>query len=552
MTRAAIYARYSSDNQREASIEDQVRLCKELIEMNGWMLTQTYTDAATSGASLIRPGIQSLIQDAMANRFDIIVTEALDRISRDQADVAGLYKRLVFADVGLQSLSEGKISELHVGLKGTMNALFLKDLADKTRRGLRGRVEAGRSGGGNSFGYDVVDERDSNGEPIKGKRTINIEQAEIVRRIFKNYADGLSPRSIAKDLNSETVAGPRGSGWTASTINGNATRGTGILNNELYIGRLIWNRLRYIKDPDSGKRVSRLNPKSDWIIKEMVNLRIIDQALWGRVKARQKIAKRDTRTDLKGDKPFWDRRRPRFLFSGLIKCGQCGGGYTKISSNLFGCAAVRNKGTCDNKLNMRRDVLEDSVLNGLKQKLMEPEMFKVFAAEFMKEVNRLRLNSSANRNKQKLDLEKINVKVKRLVGAIADGIDAKSVKGELMELEAKKEELEYTLTEASVDEPLLHPNLAEVYRAKVADLHDALNAEDTKAEAFELIRSLVDKIVLTPDAGKLRIDLYGELAGILSICSGKQKAADQMINGLEQIKMVAGGGAHLYRTILEL
>jgi site-specific DNA recombinase len=101
-----------------------------------------YHDAAISGASVIlRPGVQSLLQDAQRGRFDIVLAEALDRVSRDQADVATLFKHLRFAGVQIVTLAEGEISELHVGLKGTMNALFLKDLAAKTHRGLRGRVE---------------------------------------------------------------------------------------------------------------------------------------------------------------------------------------------------------------------------------------------------------------------------------------------------------------------------------------------------------------------------------------------------------------------------
>ena len=106
----------------------------------------------------------------MAGRFEIVLAEALDRLSRDQADIAALYKRLSFEGVQIVTLAEGEITELHVGLKGTMNQLFLKDLADKTRRGLRGRVEAGRSGGGNSYGYDVVRRLGVDGAPITGER----------------------------------------------------------------------------------------------------------------------------------------------------------------------------------------------------------------------------------------------------------------------------------------------------------------------------------------------------------------------------------------------
>ena len=246
---------------------------------------------------MLRGGIQRLMADALAGKFEIILAEALDRLSRDQADIASFYKRMRFADVQTVTLSEGEISDLHIGLKGTMNALFLKDLADKTRRGLRGRVEAGKSGGGNSYGYDVVRTIAADGTPVRGDRTVNEAQAAIVRRIFGEYAAGKSPRAIAKDLNAEGVPGPSGKGWGPSTIHGNSERGTGILNNELYLGRLVWNRLRYVKDPETGKRVSRVNPESEWIIHDVPELRIIDDDLWQAAKERQEDRKADWKVD---------------------------------------------------------------------------------------------------------------------------------------------------------------------------------------------------------------------------------------------------------------
>src|ERR1700730_15811475 len=161
--RAVVYARYSSDLQRDASIEDQVRLCKARIHAEKWTEVGIYTDHAVSGSIRLRPGYQKLLEDARAGAFDVVVAEALDRLSRDQEDVAALYKHLCFAGVRLITLAEGEISELHVGLKGTMNALFLKDLADKTRRGLRGRISEGRSAGGLCYGYDVVHQNDARG-----------------------------------------------------------------------------------------------------------------------------------------------------------------------------------------------------------------------------------------------------------------------------------------------------------------------------------------------------------------------------------------------------
>ena len=113
----------------------------------------------------------------------------------------------------LITLSEGEVGELHVGLKGTMNALFLKDLAQKTRRGLEGRIRQGKSGGGLCFGYDIVQSVDHSGKPVHGERRINQIEAAIIRRIFEEFAKGRSPRVIAGALNKEAIFGPAGTTW---------------------------------------------------------------------------------------------------------------------------------------------------------------------------------------------------------------------------------------------------------------------------------------------------------------------------------------------------
>src|ERR1700687_640232 len=171
MTRVALYARYSSDNQRDASIEDQLRLCGEYARKQGWTVVDTYFDRAVSGDCLVGGGIQE--------------------------DSAAVFKRLRFASVKLVTVAEGDISELHIGLKGTMNALFLKDLAAKTHRGIRGRVEAGKNAGGNCFGYRVVKMFDASGEPIRGEREIVEAEANTIRRVFREFAARRSPRRIA-------------------------------------------------------------------------------------------------------------------------------------------------------------------------------------------------------------------------------------------------------------------------------------------------------------------------------------------------------------------
>jgi DNA invertase Pin-like site-specific DNA recombinase len=305
--KVAIYARYSSDNQRDASIGDQLRVCRALAECQGWAICEEYTDHAVSGATLLRAGFQALMRDALNHRFDVVLAESLDRFSRDQEDTAGLFKRLTFAGVNIVTLAEGDITHLHIGFKGTMNALVLKDLAEKTHRGLRGRVEDGKSAGGLSYGYRVVKTLNA-GTVTTGERIIDPEQAAVVERIFRDFVAGVSPKQIAKHLNREGIAGPFGGAWSPSTIHGNGKRGTGILNNELYVGRLVWNRVRYLNNPDTGKRVSRLNPTSEWMSKDVPELRILPDDLWTAAKSRQQ----QTRHTMKTAGALGATKRPQY------------------------------------------------------------------------------------------------------------------------------------------------------------------------------------------------------------------------------------------------
>src|SRR5258708_5700668 len=355
MPRVALYARYSTDNQSVASIEDQFRVCREHADRETWQVIDTYHDAAVSGASVIlRPGVRSLLEDDQRGKFDSVLAEALDRVSRDQADVATLFKHLRFASVQIVTLAEGEISELHVGLKGTMNALFLKDLAAKTHRGLRGRVEKGKAGGGLCYGYDVVKRTDSEGEPVRGERKINEAEAAIVRRIFREFAVGKSPRAIATDLNRNGIPGPFGHTWGDTTIRGHACRGNGVVNNELYAAVLVWNRQRFIKDPNSGKRVSRPNPEAKWIRTEVPELRIVDDELWRRGKRRQAATAQQFEATTTGVRAARAERmnrlrRPAFLLSGPPTCGCCGGKSRIAVNDRYGRLNHFRKGIFDNR-----------------------------------------------------------------------------------------------------------------------------------------------------------------------------------------------------------
>ncbi|MAB14118.1 recombinase family protein [Parvibaculum sp.] len=567
MMRVALYARYSSDNQREASIEDQFRICREQAKREKWKIVGTYKDAGISGASMIlRPGIQSLLQDAQAGQFDMVLAEALDRISRDQADVATFFKHLKFAGVPIVTLAEGEISELHVGLKGTMNALFLKDLAAKTHRGLRGRVEEGKSGGGLCYGYKVVKQLDARGEPIRGDREIDEAEANIIRRVFREFASGIGPRTIARTLNEEGIPGPNGKAWGDTTIRGHVKRGTGLINNELYIGRLIWNRLRYIKDPSTGKRVSRLNPESDWLIREVPELRIVDDALWQAVRDRQAVIADKyanvTEAVRKHHKKnqLNSKRRPQSLLSGLVFCGCCGGPYSLRGAGRFACSNHISKGTCTNSRTIPREDLENRVLSGLKDRMMAPEVAAEAMRAYAEETNRLNRERRSNGNAWQVELTKIEKQIAQIVEAIADGMYHPSMKEKMTGLEARKTELTALLADAPEDKPDLLPTAATIYAKKVATLTKALNRPAERQEAAETLRMLIEKIVLTPgpERGEIYATLHGELRTILewterqSIGKAAKNNTPGGISSGVSVSVVAGARNRRYLRLTEL
>ena len=282
-------------------------------------------------------------------RIEVLVAEALDRLSRDQ-EISRLLQATCFAGVRLVTLSEGEIGELHVGFKGTMNALFLKDLAHKTRRGLQGVFVRANQEAVSASVVTWCARWTSSGEPC----TANAASMKVKRQLSaassrsspKVAHPGRSPSPSTKQASPVPAAGV----GDPSTIYGNWRRGTGILNNELYIGRLVGNRQRFIKDPATGRRQARLNPEAKWIIEECVCIcrHQLGDDLWS-WRSGSETSRLRVMTEDKGVRSE-RARRPNYLLSGLLKCGTCGGGFSKISQSHYGCSTARNKGTCDNLL----------------------------------------------------------------------------------------------------------------------------------------------------------------------------------------------------------
>jgi site-specific DNA recombinase len=530
MTRAAIYARFSSDKQSEASAEDQARLCQQRAEREGWQVVGVYPDLALSGASRDRPGLNTMLEHI--ERFDVVLAESIDRISRDQEDIANIWKRLRFAGVRLVTLSEGEVSEIHVGVGGTMAALYLRQLGEKTRRGQLGRVEAGRIPGGLSYGYALVPAVDARGRPDRGQRRIDDAQANVVRRIFAEFMRGKSPKAIALGLNRDSIPSPSGRPWGASTIYGNRHRGTGILHNELYIGRIVYNRQRFEKHPETRKRVAKLNPREEWKVAEVPALAIVDQATWDGVQER--FAR------LEGV-PAHQQRRAKLLFSGLVKCGCCDGGFTIVTSGRWGCSGNRNGRGCSNSATISNKLLEGRILDALKHKMLAPDVVSEFVREYHQLMAEDRAKRLAERATVERQLARAEQRLERFANAIGAGADFAALREKVQQASEERDRAAVELAELeALPVIVMHPGIADVYRRQVADLVEALNADRPGTDdARAKIRALVDGIIATPneDGRGVALDLQGRLATILALTQKTPILSDR-----GTLKLVAGAG----------
>jgi hypothetical protein len=224
------------------------------------------------------------------------------------------------------------------------------------------------------------------------------------------------------------------------------------------------------------------------------------------------------------------------------------------SKNRLGCFGARDQGRCDNHLTIRREEVEARVLYALREKLLRQDLFEEFCDEFTREMNRLRMEHRAGLVAAEREIGRIEARRKELVESIMEGVPASEVKDELNANAARREELKARLAAADAPPPLLHPEMAELYRQKVTALAQALEHPETRTEASEALRGLIDAIVLTPgppsraavdgarygaQAGELRIELKGNLAAMLGAAQNAKRSPETGDLTL-QVVMVAG------------
>jgi site-specific DNA recombinase len=221
----------------------------------------------------------------------------------------------------------------------------------------------------------------------------------------------------------------------------------------------------------------------------------------------------------------------------------CGGGYTIVGRDRYGCATRRSKGTCTNVLLIARQELEDRVLSGLKERLMAPDLVAGFIDAFNNEMRNLATSAEGEGLAVKRTLADVERKIVAIVRAIEDGGYNSTLKARLTALEQEKAQAEIRLRTCKPAPVLrLHTKLPELYRSKVDRLAEALNAPDTVAEAAEIMRGLIDRIVLTPEGDVLRAELHGDLAVLARFAQGKEGRAESTGDSALRLSVVAGVG----------
>lgn len=494
--RVAIYARYSSNLQKPTSIEDQVRLCEERAESLGGVIVRVHSDFEASAATgRFQPGLDALLLDAKRGYIDIVFAEALDRISRDQEHIHGIHKRLLFWKVRLFTLHEGEVQPIHISIGGYLNSAYIENLKAKTRRGQIGAVKAGRVPGGLSYGYRVANYVDDQGQLIRGLRELHPEQAPVVRRIFSDYADGTSAREITAVLNREGVPGPRGKPWGPTTINGNRSRRTGILNNELYRGLVVYGRQEFVPHPDTGKRQARPVPKDRWIVNDIPELRIVNDDLWQRVQARRQAGQ--------------DRRRSPahhtpLPLTGLVRCGVCGGSMTIVKQRRYACHAHTQQGTCDNARGINATRLESDACALIAHKI----------AHHKDAGNLIRQAATESKNRYRklsAEIEDRNKRIARLLAGIENGTHSLAAHKRIVEMEHETASIEIqrdslpTIPDAA-NKTLtrqLHDRLATLARA----ISDNAPGTEPRRHALLEVARLIEAIRIHPLSGRGNIEI---------------------------------------------
>ncbi len=510
--RAAIYARYSSENQRPESITDQIASCRRLAAERGYeiLAEHVYADEATSGSLSDRSGLTALRAAAEQGLFQVVLVDDLSRLARNALLMLSVLEELRFIGVRVVSVADGldtddEESTVGIQIRGIFNELQLTDLRKKTFRGQLGQKQRGFIVGEATYGFRSVPvgqiRMDKKGRPRpEGYRmTIDPSEAAIVLRIFRSFAEGSSESAILRALNEEGVPSRRlGRGhWAPASIHR-------ILRSEKYIGSWAWNKTRSRRDPRTGRRRKFSKPEADWVVNVDEGLRIVPQELWEAVQARI-AAVQGTWPGGQGKRGFETQKGsrvrlyPRELLSGSMICGVCGSAVAKVSGKAggyYGCLSAA-RGRCTNKVLTRRTLAEKIVLSNVRERLGSIEALRYLLEKVEEE---LRRSADSVPEQVKLgvaELEKEQRRLANFIEFVADGRGSRALGDAVLETERRVETLKANLDVLRRGREVAFTVPPESWiRDRVGNLQDLLERKTEKSAL--LIRRLLGPIRLLP------------------------------------------------------
>ena len=544
MIKAIAYYRFSTERQDSSSIDAQRRNCEKFAAERGIEIVEEFIDEEFSGSNPFRPGYQAMDKALRTGAYKVLIANELSRLHRDAGHESLFFKFLKFNDIrllttdGHDSLDEN--ARLVAQFRGIVNEHQLNSIRYQTRVAQVAVLARGGIAGGKSYGY--INQRDEKTGLVK--REINEREASIVRQIFNWFDEGFSPLCIAEKLNKNGVSAPKGGEWRRSTIHGDPKDLSGILNNPLYIGQEIWGRGKWETNPENGKRTRKAVERSEWIVNEVPHLRIVDSALWNRVKERQnKISLTSVaQKAMKGPKAATGAT-PKYLLSGFLKCKKCGANLILVNGDKYGCASRKEKGRdfCSFDKLIKRTEIESYVIDSFKSVLKPEALVPIIKTRFAA-VMRERVKFEPSVKSAKKELSEVTKEIGKFTKAIKAGADITLFLVELNRLAARQKCLEGQLQSTGKLATAADLNaLAEKAAARVPEMYKEFSEvlANNIYKAREAVGLLCNnRIEVSKDEnGDARIEKTALLGGFFRFSLGVPKFFDT-----PEIKLVAGAG----------
>lgn len=501
---AVIYARFSSHNQREESIEAQERACREYAQRKGLQVIEVYADRAKSGTNAEREEFQRMIKDSGDKKFRYLIVHKLDRFSRDKYDAVTYKRRLRANGVTIisvvENLDDSPESLMLESVIEGMAQYYSKNLAREVMKGQReSAYDCKHLGGIPPLGYDV--------DPKTQKYVINEAEANIVRLIFEKYLDGWGYKRLLDYLNNMGYKSKRGRCFGKNSL-------SSILTNEKYVGRYIFNK-RQEKTID-GKRNPTLKPKEEWIVIEGGIPAIIEQSTFDAVQEKLSRNKRKSGSF---------KAKETYLLSGLIFCGECGeamhgnkhlDGRKRSNYSSYRCHGRENKRGCKNK-EIRRDYIDSFVLDELYKRLFSKISLQRLT-EMLNEYNqKVSLETNSELAKAKTELSEVLRKVSSIIKMVTEaGISIDTVKADLIKLEEQKKYLESYIKEleaANRANSISEEQVREIIR-KSSEFIRTHKVEECR----NFIDSYIEKVIVYEDKVEIifKVNVFDKETGTVS------------------------------------